>query len=140
MARETSFHDFDYDIRKIYDLCHNILENEDDWIFIIAEDENSSFCGFFVGFIEETYFGTDKIASDYLLYVIPEKRKGRAAYMLLKEFDRWAQKRARYMQLGVTTGLNEENTIQFYKKMGYHRKGVIMQKEIKRGMTDERTR
>lgn len=72
-----------------------------------------------------------KLAYDTILYVIPEARQvTKAGYLLLKEWDKWASSSgAVEVQISIASGIHEEETITFYKKMGYSLIGSQYRKE-----------
>ena len=102
------------------------------WFFRALEQPESVFCrmteidgkltGAMVAFCGPMMFSSVKMASDLGMYVFPEYRGTRAAYLLLKEFEEWlvAQECKRAI-LGVTAGIDNEGALSFYKKMGFKR-------------------
>lgn len=130
MHAESSFKDLDYSTEKCQKLAEDILTNGN-YLCVVAEDEDGAFHGFFVGYIIDYYFGDDLIAEDLLLYIVPGMRGVGAAKRLISYFESWASVNgASYVCLGATTGVDEEKTIGFYKKLGYHHKGTLMQKYL----------
>lgn len=99
-------------------------------VFIAEKGEEA--VGMFAGALCHHYFGSTLMANDYLLYVKPQYRaKSRAAYMLLKEFEKWAiASGAKFIQLGISTQVEADRTRDFYERMGYPVKGYLCIKEI----------
>ncbi|TCB62215.1 GNAT family N-acetyltransferase [Acinetobacter terrae] len=99
-------------------------------IFLIEHD--SQIVGGFVGRIGGDWFNNTKIAFDDVLYVIPEFRKSRAAYMLIQAFIRWAQLMgADRIQCGTTTGVESDACIRLYKHFGFTEYGTVLDLELK---------
>jgi GNAT superfamily N-acetyltransferase len=73
-----------------------------------------------LGYISEYYFGRDLIASDYLWYVTPEYRGSRAAVLLLRDFQKWAEERnASEVHMGLSTGVHAEKVGALLENLGY---------------------
>ena len=67
-----------------------------------------------------------------MLYVAPEFRKSRAAYMLVKGFINWATLMgASRIQCGTTTGVESAGCIRLYKHFGFTEYGTILDLELK---------
>ena len=99
-------------------------------IFLIEHDEQ--IIGGFVGRIGGDWFNNTKIALDDCLYVKPEFRKSRAAYMLIQAFIRWAQLMgADRIQCGTTTGVESNSCIRLYKHFGFTEYGTVLDLELK---------
>ncbi|MFW2152815.1 N-acetyltransferase family protein [Acinetobacter gyllenbergii] len=106
------------------------LINGEGVIFVIENDGH--ICGGFVGGIGNDWINNQKIAFDYVLYVKPDYRSTKAAYMLVKAFIDWAQlKGADRIQCGTTTGVEAASCINLYKKFGFKDVGVLLDLELK---------
>ena len=99
-------------------------------IFLVEHKEQ--IIGGFVGRIGGDWFNDTKIAFDDVLYVKPEFRKSRAAYMLIQSFIRWAQLMgASRIQCGTTTGVESAACIRLYKHFGFTEYGTVLDLELK---------
>lgn len=99
-------------------------------IFLVEHQEQ--IIGGFVGRIGGDWFNNIKIAFDDVLYVKPEFRKTRAAYMLIQAFIRWAQiMGASRIQCGTTTGVESAACIRLYKHFGFTEYGTVLDLELK---------
>lgn len=99
-------------------------------IFLVEHQEQ--IIGGFVGRIGGDWFNNIKIAFDDVLYVKPEFRKTRAAYMLIQAFIRWAQLMgASRIQCGTTTGVESAACIRLYKHFGFTEYGTVLDLELK---------
>ena len=100
-------------------------------VVFLVEHENEIIGGF-VGRIGGDWFNNIKIAFDDVLYVKPEFRKSRAAYMLIQAFIRWAQLMgASRIQCGTTTGVESAACIRLYKHFGFTEYGTVLDLELK---------
>lgn len=99
-------------------------------IFLVEHQEQ--IIGGFVGRMGGDWFNDIKIAFDDCLYVKPEFRKSRAAYMLIQAFIRWAQLMgADRIQCGTTTGVESSACIRLYKHFGFTEYGTVLDLELK---------
>ena len=99
-------------------------------IFLVEHQEQ--IIGGFVGRMGGDWFNDIKIAFDDVLYVAPEFRKSRAAYMLIQAFIRWAQLMgADRIQCGTTTGVESAACIRLYKHFGFTKYGTVLDLELK---------
>lgn len=101
----------------------------DDGCFLVAY-EGTQPVGFLWGYATSMPWSKKKVAFDNILYTIPTKRNGKAGVMLMKEWELWAKERgAVAVQISIASGIHEEKTINFYKKMGYSYIGTQLRKE-----------
>ena len=99
-------------------------------IFIV--EHNDHVIGGFVGRIGGDWFNDNKIAFDDALYVKPEFRTSRAAYLLIDAFVSWARlMNVDRIQCGTTTGVESAGCIRLYKHFGFTEYGTILDKELK---------
>lgn len=119
-------------IRKLVNfMCGTLLVPSASNSALVAEDEGT-IVGMMGGFVIEHFFGRDRIAHDYVLYVKPEHRRGTAAVRLIREFEKWAKAQGvRAIVPAITTGLSTERTEGLYLKLGYEPNGVTLIKRIK---------
>ena len=83
-------------------------------------EEDGQLVGMLAGIVSEDFFGPDKVATDLIVYMIPEKRASGAGLHMIKMFERWAiSQGATEICLGVSTGINTERTVQVYERFGY---------------------
>ncbi len=99
---------------------------------VLVVEHDDQLIGGFVGRIGGDWFNHMKIAFDDCLYVKPEFRKSRAAYMLVKGFINWATLMgASRIQCGTTTGVEFDSCIRLYKHFGFTEYGTILDLELK---------
>jgi len=126
--QESSFKGLDLSMVKCNEILRRCVEDED-YFGAIAEDDGV-FCGIFIGYYCPYYFGDDLLARDLLLYVPLDKRNGRSAIRLVRSFENWARiKGCKNVQVGVSTGIDDDRIVAFYQKIGYSYKGTLLQKE-----------
>lgn len=87
--------------------------------------------GFICGALEPTVWFEATYAVQNLLWVTPAKRGSSRAWRLVAAFEEWARERGALRVLnGVSSGLEEERTSRFYRKMGYSSAGPTFSKEL----------
>lgn len=102
-----------------------------DLVFCRLIEKDGALIGAMLAFCGAMIFSSVMMASDLGLYVYPEHRGTKAAYLLMKEFESWAKaQNCRYAVLGVTAGINNDAALGFYKKMGYSDLGKTVRKEF----------
>ena len=72
-----------------------------------------------------------KIAFDDVMYVKPEFRKTRAAYVLIQTFIGWAAAMGvNRIQCGTTTGVESRACIRLYEHFGFTQYGTVLDMEL----------
>lgn len=99
-------------------------------VLIVLDDEDNILGGF-MGGLQEEWQSDSLMAFDYCLFVKPEYRGGRAAYLLIKSFLEWAKEAgATWIQCGTATQINTDKTISFYKKFGFEHTGSFLEMKL----------
>ncbi|WP_252152443.1 GNAT family N-acetyltransferase [Acinetobacter terrae] len=81
--------------------------------------------------LQEEWQADSLMAFDYCLFVRPENRGSRTAYLLIKAFIEWAKEAgANWIQCGTATGLQTEKTVRFYEKMGFTHTGSFLEMAV----------
>ena len=98
-------------------------------IFIVEQDQE--IMGGFAGRISGDWFNNTKIAFDDVMYVKPEFRKTRAAYVLIQTFIGWAAAMGvNRIQCGTTTGVESRACIRLYEHFGFTQYGTVLDMEL----------
>ena len=99
-------------------------------IFLV--EQNQQIIGGFVGRIGGDWFNNTKIAFDDVLYVKPEFRRTRAAYVLIQSFIGWAVAMgANRIQCGTTTDVESRACIRLYENFGFTQYGTVLDLELR---------
>jgi GNAT superfamily N-acetyltransferase len=97
--------------------------------FLVAYEDLKP-VGFLWGSARALPWSKDKLAFDTILYTVPERRKTALGYKLMKSWEDWAREHnAVEVQISIASGITEDSTISFFKKMGYHYIGQQYRKE-----------
>ncbi|MHA3051835.1 N-acetyltransferase family protein [Acinetobacter sp. ANC 4640] len=128
VSESPNYQDRPYEHAKVKE--HFQLLIKSGALFVV--EENAVICGGFAGGINSDWFNGQKIAFDYVMYVKPEYRKTRAAYLLINAFVNWANLMgADRIQCGTTTGIESKGCIRLYKHFGFNEFGTVLDLELK---------
>lgn len=127
------FADFEYCRPKCRGLVNATITRPDLGFCVVAEKPNySGPVGFMLACMDEFYFGTEKIAQELALYVVPAARGSSAAVRMMRAFDDWARESgARVAQGGISVGINNDAAAKFYGRFGFEPCGTAMRKEVR---------
>ena len=129
-VEEAEMHDqYTFDLQtSLRNAASTIMS--DDGCFLIAVDRGRV-VGFLWGHAANLPWSRKILAFDTILYVSPDKRrKSSAGYKLMKAWELWAKERgAEEVQISIASGIHEDETIRFYKKLGYSYIGQQFRKE-----------
>ena len=129
ISQETRFRDRPISLDKLKELYDWQYSGVISCICYLAL-ENEECIGFGAFSVNPSFFGHDLTATDLLLYVIPEKRGSTVAMRILKEYEKWAiSQNVTEISLGISTGINVENTGKFYEMLGYRKESILYVKE-----------
>ena len=118
MHKESRFKTFSYSPEKVYSLIQWLI-NDPDGILLVAKDDDKIIGGF-IGGVSETYYGFDKYSFDCAIFVLPDRRKSKAGYLLIKEYIKQAKSRnVKEIRIGTTTNIDPYAFDSFIKKMGF---------------------
>lgn len=117
-------------VREDWDYVPVRLSNmicQPSFIGVIDDD----YKGFMFGCVEEHWYSSRIDAFEQLLYVGSPYRGTMLAPKLIKAFERVAKSRgAANIYAGATTGMQEERTIELYKRLGYRTTQPAVRKEL----------
>lgn len=123
MSEAPNYRDREYIPEKAEEHYKELLKNG--VIFVVEHNEHV--CGGFAGGIGKEWFNNQRIAFDYVMYVIPEFRKTKIAYMLVDAFINWCKlMKADRIQCGTTTGIESLGCIRLYKHFGFREYGTVL--------------
>lgn len=87
--------------------------------------------GFLWGHARALPWSKAKLAFDTILYVRPEQRKTSIAFRLMVAWEEWARSsNCAEIQISIASGIHEDSSTSFFKKMGYHYIGQQYRKEL----------
>lgn len=98
-------------------------------IFVVEHQENV--IAGFAGSIGKDWFNNQKIANEHVMYVLPEFRGTRAAFLLVQTFIGWsACMGANRIQCGTTTDVESKGCIRLYEYFGFKQYGTVLDMEL----------
>jgi len=118
--KESAYSGYPLAIDKVVALIDGALRNPDIFCTILASDRP---VGYLLAMVHEHYFSHVLTCSDMGFYILPAYRQPLAARAMLKRLEIWAfmDKDAADITLGVSSGIADQEIIQFYHRMGYVR-------------------
>ena len=76
--------------------------------------------GLIIGEIVDFYFSEAKFLKDMFIYVRPEHRGGKSAYLLMKEYLKFGKiKKVDDIFFQVSAGIDNEKSVEFLGKFGF---------------------
>jgi len=102
--------------------------DEPDWLCCVAIVDDRIVGAALVGMVD-MIFGPEFFVEDIGIFVRKEWRGSRAAILLMRFVENWGKtRRAVGVRIGVTTGVGEENTERFLRKIGFNETGKLFTK------------
>ncbi|CAM3844996.1 GNAT family N-acetyltransferase [Parendozoicomonas haliclonae] len=87
--------------------------------------------GILVGFFSTLHTCPLKIATEEIVYVLPEYRSMKIGFLLIREMENWAEfNGADVAKVGNSTGITSSRTAERYKAMGYQPYSDVFLKEL----------
>jgi GNAT superfamily N-acetyltransferase len=127
-AESPVHRDLAFDARKVAELIAMATASAD-WLAEVACDDDGAIVGMLLLYCMEPFYSRELTVGDLTFWVDPQARGGRAAMLLMKDALAWAaMKGASVVQLGITTGINEDAAARFFSKYGFEQKGILMQR------------
>ena len=128
-----NYKDHPFSRHRLAGIGESILAAPDKMCGFVAVN-GSEMEGFFVGIIAPYFFSNEKIAMDLGLFVQTSLRGVGIASQLIHAYESWAWDHGvREIQLGISTGIHQGETLGMYKQLGYHESGVICKKSTQGG-------
>lgn len=115
-----------YSPEKVQTMLYNMIGNQTGCALVAVKHDE--IIGGILGVVYPHWFSEDLVAQDLALFVDPTKRGGIVAARLVRGFIDWAQQRkAKMIQLGITTGVHVEQTARLYSELGLSECGVLFE-------------
>lgn len=113
----TSYSAMNFCPDKSSRFLHDLINGQG--VVFVAEVRGEVVGGMAGGVIDQ-WFSEEILAYDYSLFVEPSSRHGLIAIRLLQTFEAWAKiKGAKYINIGIGTGVNVEGTSRLYRSLGF---------------------
>jgi GNAT superfamily N-acetyltransferase len=127
MHEESEYGCLEFDPLRCFEFAQRAVEDDDIGWFVAVED--GRVIGMIGGYVEAPIFSEDKIAQDFIVYVVPEKRNGTTFRRLFVMFYRWTISRgANVLFVRPVTKFNLEL---FYSRHGFEYVGRIYRRFIR---------
>lgn len=121
---ESRYQSLPYSGTKFGELLHRLIDSPDGMVAVAERD--GRVIGTIAAIISEHYFADAIISYELGLYVDKPYRGTLAGYRLAKEYITWARsKNVDQIDMGITTGINEERTGRMYERLGLRHVGIV---------------
>lgn len=125
-AESPHFRQITFSAGKLAETLVDVLDSPNG--FLMVGDAKGEIAGVMVGLAVEHWCSTDLVATDLALYVKPEFRGSMLAARLIARYKSWAHALgAKIISVGISTGVNVEQTARLYEAMGFKRFGVLLE-------------
>lgn len=104
-----------------------------DHLFLYVAVDDGQVVGFlWAGAHQMAPWNNVLVASDYLFYIVPEKRGTRLGYRLIKEFKAWAEALGCLeVRLSIASGINEKRVGKMFGLLGFEPFGTVFNYRVK---------
>ncbi|MBU0537474.1 MAG: GNAT family N-acetyltransferase [Gammaproteobacteria bacterium] len=117
MHEESRFASLEFDVEKSVRLLTGCILSDDQ--MLVVYETKGEIVGGIAAYVVEHLTSLDRIAGDFGLFLAQGSRGGLIAARLVKYFLNWAQlKDAKLTQMGISTGVNVEQTGRLYEALG----------------------
>lgn len=120
--------DIPYSTEKVAALMRHLADGEG-VVFIVRKDDR--IVGGIAGSVSEWWFSSELMGFEYSFFIAPEHADGISAIRLMTAFRIWCRSRgAKRLRVGITTGIHQEKTANFYRLMGFKDIGPLFELEV----------
>lgn len=124
----TSYADIPYRAEKVEALMRNLAAGAG-VVFVVRKD--GAIVGGIAGGVTEWWFSDERHGYEFSLFVREEARNAYVAVKLVSAFRIWCRKQgAKKVRMGITTGIHEKSTGQFYRLLGFRDAGSLFEVEV----------
>tara|TARA_R110002012_G_scaffold7562_5_gene35269 strand:- start:5974 stop:6435 length:462 start_codon:yes stop_codon:yes gene_type:complete len=113
------FNKYKWNSEKAYEFLSSISNNDNSCGYIAYIKEEP--VGLVLGEVVDFYFSEAKFLEDKFIYILPEHRGSKAAYLLMKEYIKFGEsKKVDDIFFQVSAGIDNEKSIKFLSKFGFN--------------------
>lgn len=125
-AESPRFSRLTFSRSRLHDTLRSLIDSPSGFLWVA--ELNGAVIGGMAGLIAQHWASDDKVATDLALFIDEKQRGGMSTARLITEYKRWAWKHgAHIVQVGVTTGVETEQTARLYERLGLARCGLILE-------------
>lgn len=124
MHQESRYRTLTYNGVKFAALLRQLIDSPSGMVAVA--ERNGDIVGAIAAVVTDHYFADATISYELGLYVEKAHRGTMAGYRLAKEYIYWAkEKGADQIDMGITTGIDEERTGRLYERLGLQHVGIV---------------
>ncbi len=125
MHSDSSFKNVPYSADRVAAMATILIEHG----FVMLIEIDGKVVGGMLGDVISPWYTTERMGTDFALYISPEHRTGTAAFKLVKAFEKWCESMgATTIRPGVSTGSKTAGKL--YKALGYEQVGECYMKKL----------
>lgn len=126
-AESPRFSRLRFDADRLRSTLSSLIGSDSGFLWV-AENAAGNLTGGMAAVVVQHWASSDLVATDLALFMDPSARGSLAPLRLLTRYRQWAAERgAKLIQVGVTTGVDTETTARLYEQLGFSRCGVILE-------------
>jgi GNAT superfamily N-acetyltransferase len=93
---------------------------------VFVAERDGEVIGGIAGYLEQTWYGTNFVATELAHFIKPEHRGSAVPMRLVNTFIKWGKSRgAAEIHIGIISGVQQERTEQLYERLGGIRIGSL---------------
>lgn len=126
MHAESRFARRRFSLDKMAALFGSLIDSPDG--LVLVAERGGEITGAFAGYIAEDWFGPDRMAGEFGLFVRPDRRGGIDGLRMLEDYRAWAQSRGvDRPEAGISTGVSLDASTRLYQLAGFQPVGTIFE-------------
>lgn len=129
MHADSTFANMAYDPMIAAETLLRLVDNPDGLVLMACEGDTP--VGGIAAIATRSFFGPDKVSSEFAVYVQPDKRGAVAALDLLRHYVVWARtKGVKRISAGNSAGMDDARFVRLLSRLGFKRAGSLMYLEV----------
>ena len=122
MHAEGAFHFLPFDDAMAAQTARRYIEDDRSCAYLVMEEGRP--IAMHLASLTTYFFSPATLAAGLVTYVVPEKRGGRAAILMMRAFIAWSKQHgAQEAYIGVSVGISSERADRFFKHLGFRHVG-----------------
>ena len=131
LHQESVYRSLPFDRRKVADYISRVTLDPANRCLFVARIAGHA-RGMLAGYLDEYVFCDGRVAYDTVFYVEKRQRGSLMAKLLITAFRDWAADRgAREVCLGVSSGINNDRVGRFYESLGFTCVGALYKQRLR---------
>lgn len=118
-AESPRFSKLEFSHEKMLNLFYHLIDSE--FCMVIVAERSGQVVGGLAAIVSEHWISNDLVANDLAVFMQKDARGSTAPARMIAQYVEWAKaKGAKFIQLGISTGVMVEKTSELYRSLGLH--------------------